>query len=1741
MAMVQQQRTKTTGSRTVHNTFVFFGIVIGAALLETSATFAALVMHLLSLPQMIFSWILPALACVALDLGVATLFICTAESRAIRAYIRMMQAEQAKYSRIYTSLSVLSDVYRTSLVSRTDPIQTPQDLQEVLQQPNHHLLLLGLPGAGKTIALLVCQYNALKRSKALVQGNERIPVFIQMNDYNAFLKGCASSTETIQESPSDAVGLMPQARLLDYLSDLQSVHRLRPYLTKWVERGRILFLCDGLNEIDSSYMPAICQQLTDLMRNTQNRIVVTCRELDYSEQEDVLGTLVSDGQALEKLILALKPEQVKKFITQHISHGYADGKSEPWTCTPKEVIDLLENTDLQHECTNPLMLYMLMQTINNIGAEEGKKIDTRGLLLRAFVLQLIRRERKREESRGQKPTFTVDDLIRFLSQVAWTARRGNYRNALPLAGGSSGRKRAYRELANTLQPLLVEKAGPTADEESNSTPLPAPPAALQIAKAHEISRMLAFAARAALIAIDPENRLHFRHELVAEYFVAEYLYKRDIALGQVTVPFGHELIATIGDWNEPIRIWAGFLPNPMKLAERIGELKGFSLDEAYNALTLGMMCVGVKWQRSQAISTPEPIETLPEGLASSLRHFVSDETKRDRLAHTIKRCAQEGGVSVYRPLLHLVEYEGMDELLLKLDQKAVPELLFELLSNIVDKDTHGQKVQHLQRALGKFGSVIVSQAIELSRSVDATSPTKTNRLRQVAINILGRIQDQRVIEPLIGYLHEDEMRGEAIQALKRLEPKLTLTPILQGLAYQYSPPSHTEATHLAIVEILRSFLTRQLSPTQHQSIIEALLHALSSNYESVQLHARSLLQREAQPNKPRREAVIALLIPRLASSNTAALHIKEMLRQLGSQIIPLLRDYLDSKRASEFARVQIVDVFEKIGDMRVLPDLVALIATPSLILRQQVARTLRSFAPASVPILIDLVLSPQKSEDEAMNAAAILKDIGGSCVEKIIEHLSHIVPGRTRMLVQVLEHARDTQAVMALIQLLSNAQNDPALTLAIIQALGTLQDERAVQPLLTLLATTPSPIYEKTCEVLGHFGEKAVPPFISALDSEKETATTRGIYSALLQMQPFPKELLLTAFAQCSDAQARHIMKVFQRREERDAPFLVSHLCDANKHIQDRVRQTLDMMEGHQIMQALLDSLDHPTCRPIIVSYLQKYPQMSIPGLVRLLGDTRLGEAAALTLVDFGPVVIRPLVPGLNDQKSSAQRRAQEVIEKLVRQQVEVLSRVIGLFRELHSPADERAYEAIVGVLTNHLADVSLPHLLEGMESESPRVRDGVTHALVRLVRKDNAHSDIVLQELLKALKERRPQAASALEQIGKLEQIGEKAVKGVGELAIGNDSAVRQTACRILSNIGKPALAWAYQNKNHPALLRREAGEIVIRNVRTSDITAYLGDLLVSKGLQGIEEALGIILERVRSDQKIIAALLEYVQTDLRDSVTIPIITILLLLPKDTVLDFLEQALANNPDAQKWLAPAFLLLGMRGGEAKAVLLKIAQNPQTDHKLRAEIIGILGMLEVNPLLEQYASSVGMPIQLVGPIRQQQEHIELAQRALGGLLVSGGWNSEELQAKLQRAEAEGKKETMEHELYTVLLGGSYIPRITALNQQLTNERAAYAEESQKWQKENQELRNILTGVAGDLTTKNRELEQKIQELIEKENEIQRLNKLLYDATQEIGRLNWKMGQLEATNSNLEGQNTTLITQIQQLQQPPGTGW
>src|SRR6185312_9060909 len=102
-----------------------------------------------------------------------------------------------------------------------------------------------------------------------------------------------------------------------------------------------------------------------------------------------------------------------------------------------------------------------------------------------------------------------------------------------------------------------------------------------------------------LIDISLSGELKFRHELIAEYFVAEYFYTIDSRI-QPPLPLRPELLDDIGCWNEPVTFWAGLADDPMELAKRFAALgkdnSGYLLETA----TLSLTCIGVLWAHPQA-------------------------------------------------------------------------------------------------------------------------------------------------------------------------------------------------------------------------------------------------------------------------------------------------------------------------------------------------------------------------------------------------------------------------------------------------------------------------------------------------------------------------------------------------------------------------------------------------------------------------------------------------------------------------------------------------------------------------------------------------------------------------------------------------------------------------------------------------------------------------------------------------------------------------------------------------------------------------------------------------------------------------------------------------------------------------------------------------------------------------------------------------------------------------------------
>jgi HEAT repeat protein len=1668
-------------------------------------------------------------------LVVVLLVVLATRPLAIFTYSRNVRAAQEEYHKLYTPLTALtnvrtsSDTYSAAQTSPTVVVKEEQvSILDLVQKSMAHQMILGVPGAGKTMALRVYQYIASQHPWQILLRRSRIPVYVPMKNYSLFLKQQQHKAGSGKTIPLED---MSQVTLLDYLyeSDLPGMLTLRPYLQQLAQQGRLLLLCDGLNEIDSNYLAHVDHELVHFMRDTRNRVVMTCREVDYREQDGFVK-LVDEGQAARAVVYPLQPDQVCEFVER-----YVERQDKHWKHTAGQIMQVIDRSRLRYHCTNPMMLFTLMGIIDKIGVERGKQIDTRGRLLREYVRQLLLKEQ--QHPRWSKGAPREKEVVRFLSEVACAARWANDRNALqlrvsstPVTTGSETRQLVnFDELADELQIWLDEHPalGPFATAE-DAEPLYEPYA--------DLPHVLQFALSTALIEVSPSGVLSFRHELIAEYFVAEYFYAADKKQRTSASQIREELLDNVGRWSEPVAIWAGLLDNPLDLAELFGVLGSSNSGDVLQALALSLVCVGVVWTPPQA--EVQRIVVLPTHVAEALSIAVRNKAAREELARIFTRCAEEGGQEVYRSLLPLIMVDGVDELLVLLDKTIVPAILFTQLEDAVNNIAYEAQVKRLTQLLGRFGDVVIARAVELMQPVGESSV----RLRAAAINVLGGTNDVRAVEPLIVRLSDTEpaIINRAATALTRLGPQLTLAALIRELENR-TPGPFNVLIHRAVLSILGRFLEekdprRQVSMMQYQLILDKVIPVLTSNYQSepeIQQLARTILVRQTrlthattESNDTRWEKIIDGLVTYLASQNDVAVqNAMQTLQEIGLTATPYLLEQL--KEPSEQIRQRVVEIFCVTHDPRALPHLLNMVDDPAPAVQQQVVAALKAYEPESIPGLVQLVLT-SPSETAAARAAHILGESGVQSIGPITNALAQIVPERTRLLVHVLETLHDPRAISALIALLEHTQEEPLLTIAVIRALSQFMHPQIVRPLLTVLSDPYPQVYEEAINTLSVLGVIALGDLIAALDSDEESVFVQRVQRAILGMNPFPGRQLIDALASCTENQAQQIMLILKKQGADAAHWLVRDLLRSDERVRAYTYQVLDEMPGAIVVPALLEVLNQAALRKTASALLFKYPDAAIAPLVELLGDHERSDAAASILPVFGPSILRPLVSGLDDQRSLARERAQSIIVTLVEQSDEKEAIVLDIVHLFNPTPPAQARDVLLEVLTNQLASFSIPALLLGLEDA--HLLNESAEALFRLSQKGEWQT-FVLDKLLDALyvEERRGGAETTLI------RIGAPVVPFVGELIIDQNMFVARSARRILRDIGVPALSfiWAAYSDSNNVPLHNAALE-VFYSMPTQVIKDELVSLLASDERSNIAMAVTLLLERIHdeslqqyADHVMVPQLLEYLQTHTHEATNMRIISLLLLLGEKMLLAPLLEVIEEKPQQSKQLSYILLLLGT---QTQQQLLSLLNNPDTRPELRAELASILGLRGAPDVLTEYArnlSTYGLSSSKTSVSYPEQLTISL--HALGALLASGQWNTVKLQ-EMRDASMEG---TPAHELFNILLGWRYEPEVAKLENDLQAERDAHKKEvlalSAKVmmdQKRIQSLDEELEQIKQEHGDRGDELQQTQQEKDTLQRKIEQL-------VQERNTLRIQSERANHDNKSLRDQNEQLLWQLNQL--------
>jgi hypothetical protein len=287
-------------------------------------------------------------------------------------------------------------------------------------------------------------------------------------------------------------------------------------------------------------------------------------------------------------------------------------------------------------------------------------------------------------------------------------------------------------------------------------------------------------------------------------------------------------------------------------------------------------------------------------------------------------------------------------------------------------------------------------------------------------------------------------------------------------------------------------------------------------------------------------------------------------------------------------------------------------------------------------------------------------------------------------------------------------------------------------------------------------------------------------------------------------------------------------------------------------------------------------------------------------------------------------------------------------------------------------------------------------------------------------------------------------------------------------------------------------------------------------------------LLERIHdealqpgSEHEMLPALLEHVQTHSDEQASLRVLALLLLLGANMVLDHMAQVLYDYPNHQQRLIQAFLLLGE---EAEEELLDMLHDPDAPTNLRAEAAGVLGMIGPHKDIREYARMpgeyglwAGHSISRTGLLQPEQLAISL--RALGGLLAGGHWDVPELQNLRNRS----KEGSAERELYEILLGWRYSPRITLLENDLETERQEHKQEVLNFTQQILGLRSQIMELEQDLEQVRQDHTSRSEELDHATREIDHLRVNLNQAMQEKQSLRNDLQQTIKEKEALQAQN------------------
>ena len=463
----------------------------------------------------------------------------------------------------------------------------------------------------------------------------------------------------------------------------------------------------------------------------------------------------------------------------------------------------------------------------------------------------------------------------------------------------------------------------------------------------------------------------------------------------------------------------------------------------------------------------------------------------------------------------------------------------------------------------------------------------------------------------------------------------------------------------------------------------------------------------------------------------------------------LLIDALDDE--DDWGRPAVVSALVAIGDVAVSP-LIEVLGEPNLRSRLGVGSILTTIGLPAVSPLLRVV----RAEDPGMeDATEILGMIGAAAVPDLLDALS---------------------------------DPSPVVRALIAAALGTTQDDRAAQPLVSLLGDADEDVRATAAAALAELGEPAIAPLVEALTSgdpttRAEAAAALGEAAAGEALQP-----LLEALNDPEPLVRRNAITALPLlREPGIEPRMRPVLDDGHLGVRLAALAALERMSDDGLLAGrqpsvneLLTALDgpDPQLRADVLPWLGKMAEDDPSAtaviqerLTRALADPDVNVqiSAGLTLAGMG--VVDPLLDGLQAQDeqtcmacATALVSADEAVSEPLRQ----------LLRH-DQPATRRWAANVLGLRQDAEA---VPGLIALLLDKDVDVQEEATYELVAMPE----HSGEELSALLGNDRLGAPAAEA-------IRRMGEVAVQPMIALLAAKDERIRAQALATLAVIGRPAV----------------------------------------------------------------------------------------------------------------------------------------------------------------------------------------------------------------------------------------------------------------------------------------------------------------------------------------------------------------